>query len=204
MYSRWMPFVLARVLRQQQIPATILKTGNRSFFCTPIIVAALRWTSNTISHRHVRPTWSLPLILPAGLLSFLSPKDPDAEDETPEGKLVMCIKRSILCIQREQYDKAEQMLHLALRMAQDMQNKEGVTFIFDVMANLAMETEQYKKAERLFVTVMQRLLADGCEQDDIKVSTSMCRDCLGDSIRFVFEVDATHQFEDRSFGVAAR
>lgn len=89
----------------------------------------------------------------------------------------MCIKRSILCIQREQYDKAEQMLHLALRMAQDMQDKDGVTFIFDVMANLAMETEQYKKAKKLFVTVMQRLLADGCAQDDIKVSTT-CGDYL--------------------------
>lgn len=111
----------------------------------------------------------LGVFISAGLLSFLAPKDPEGED-TPEDKLVMTIKRSILCIQREQYAKAEQMLHLALRMAQDLQNKDGVTFIYDVMANLAMETEQYKKAEKLFVNVMQRLLQDGCKEDDIKVS----------------------------------
>lgn len=92
------------------------------------------------------------------------------DEETAEDKLINNIKRSILCIQRGEHQKAEQMLHLALRMAQDMQNKDGITFIFDVMANLAMEQGEFKKAEKLFVTVMQRLLADGYAQEDIKVS----------------------------------
>lgn len=81
-------------------------------------------------------------------------------DETPEDKLITTIKRSILCINRQQYDKAEQMLHLALRMAQDMQSKDGITYVYDVMANLAMEREQFQKAEKLFADVMRRLLAD--------------------------------------------
>lgn len=106
--------------------------------------------------------------LTASVLSFLVGKDPDGE-ETPEDKLVMAIKRSILCIQRGQYDKAEQMLHLALRMAQDLHSKDGVTYVFDVMANLAMERAEYKKAEKLFVSVMQRLLADGLKENDIKM-----------------------------------
>lgn len=92
------------------------------------------------------------------------------DEETAEDKLINNIKRSILCIQRGEHHKAEQMLHLALRMAQDMQNKDAVTFVFDVMANLAMEQGEFKKAEKLFVSVMQRLLADGFAQDDIKVS----------------------------------
>ncbi|XP_037957844.1 tetratricopeptide repeat protein 19 homolog, mitochondrial [Teleopsis dalmanni] len=83
------------------------------------------------------------------------------EDITPETKLVEAIKRSVLCIQREQFDKAEQMLHLALRMAQDINSKEGIIYIYDVMANLAMEREQYTKAEKLFADVMRSLLADG-------------------------------------------
>lgn len=107
-------------------------------------------------------------IISASLLTFLVGKDPEGE-ETPEDKLVMAIKRSILCIQREQYDKAEQMLHLALRMAQDLRSKDGITYVYDVMANLAMERAQYQKAEKLFVNVMQRLLQDGHPENDIKM-----------------------------------
>ncbi|KAH8324508.1 hypothetical protein KR074_008951 [Drosophila pseudoananassae] len=94
----------------------------------------------------------------------------DEKEETPEDKLVNTIKRSILCIQREQYDKAEQMLHLALRMAQDLQSKDGVTYVYDVMANLAMEREQFKKAEKIFTDVMKRLFADGHNEESPKVS----------------------------------
>lgn len=133
----------------------------------PITNITTLWCNTKYSQK--KQSTKLGVFIFAGLMSFLAPKDPEGED-TPEDKLVMTIKRSILCIQREQYAKAEQMLHLALRMAQDLQNKDGVTFIYDVMANLAMETEQYKKAEKLFINVMQRLLQDGCKEDDIKVS----------------------------------
>ncbi|XP_017069974.2 tetratricopeptide repeat protein 19 homolog, mitochondrial isoform X1 [Drosophila eugracilis] len=93
----------------------------------------------------------------------------DEKEETPEDKLVKTIKRSILCIQREQYDKAEQMLHLALRMAQDIQSKDGITYVFDLMANLAMEREQFKKAEKIFTDVMKRLFADGHTEESPKI-----------------------------------
>lgn len=91
------------------------------------------------------------------------------DEETLNDKLINTIKRSILCIQREQYDKAEQMLHLALRMAQDLKSKDGVTYVYDVMANLAMEREQYKKAEKLFTNVLQRLFSDGVSEVNPKV-----------------------------------
>ncbi|XP_026835720.1 tetratricopeptide repeat protein 19 homolog, mitochondrial isoform X2 [Drosophila erecta] len=96
----------------------------------------------------------------------------DEKEETPEDKLITTIKRSILCIQREQYDKAEQMLHLALRMAQDIQSKDGITYVFDLMANLAMEREQFKKAEKIFTDVMKRLFADGHTEESPKLQDS--------------------------------
>lgn len=101
----------------------------------------------------------------AGLLSFFFKSD----DETPEDKLIMNIKRSVLSMQRGEYKKAESMLHLALRMAQDLNHKDGITYIFDLMANLALECEQFSKAKKLFVSVMQRLMQDGYKEDDIKV-----------------------------------
>ncbi|XP_011200348.2 tetratricopeptide repeat protein 19 homolog, mitochondrial [Bactrocera dorsalis] len=91
------------------------------------------------------------------------------DEETPEDKLITIIKRSVLCIQRQEFDKAEQMLHLALRMAQDLQSKEGVTYIYDVMANLAMEREQFKKAEKLFAEVMKRLFSEGYGENSSQV-----------------------------------
>lgn len=95
-------------------------------------------------------------------------KDADPED-TPETKLINTIKRSILCIQKEQYEKAEQMLHLSLRMAQDLQSSNGITYVYDLMADLAMEREQYKKAEKIFVDVMKRLMSDGHGEDSPKI-----------------------------------
>ncbi|KAM7354543.1 tetratricopeptide repeat domain 19 isoform 2-T3 [Cochliomyia hominivorax] len=91
------------------------------------------------------------------------------KDEEPEDKLITTIKRSILCINREEYDRAEQMLHLALKMAQDLKNKDGITYVYDIMANLAMEREQFKKAEKLFVDVMRRLISDGLPLDNPKI-----------------------------------
>lgn len=91
------------------------------------------------------------------------------EDESPEGRLVMTLKRSIYLMQLNKMQKAEQMIHLALRMAQDIKHIEGITLCFDIMANLAMEMKQYEKSEKLFVAVIQRLFQAGTEQDDIKV-----------------------------------
>lgn len=96
-------------------------------------------------------------------------KLPKQDESTPEGKLVTTMKRTILCIQRGQYEKAEQMGHFALRMAQDMQHYDGITLVYDVLANLAHETGQHKKAESLYVSVLQRLLMKNVPPDDIRV-----------------------------------
>jgi len=60
------------------------------------------------------------------------------------------------------------MLHIALKMAQEQQSEEGVTYVYDVMANLAFDNDEYAKAEKLFVHLLQRLLASGMSQDDNK------------------------------------
>lgn len=91
------------------------------------------------------------------------------DEETPEDKLITTIKRAILSIQREEHEKAERILHMALRMAQDLQSKDGITYVYDAMANLAMERGDFEKAEKLFVSVMQRLFGDGASEDDLRL-----------------------------------
>lgn len=58
------------------------------------------------------------------------------------------------------------MLHIALKLAQEQRNSDGITYVFDIMANLAYDIGDYPKAHKLFVTVMQRLMADGVEAND--------------------------------------
>lgn len=101
------------------------------------------------------------------ILSWLGFTD---DDEKKESELIMTLKRAILCTQREQYAAAEQMLHLALRIAQQTGNQQGITYCYDLMANLAFDQFELDKAEPLFLSVLQRLLNNGSSQDDLKVN----------------------------------
>lgn len=107
----------------------------------------------------------LPCTLGFSILTLIGlEKKLSAEDE-----LILTIKHCILFIQRNELQKAEQLLHVALRQAQQVQHQNGITYIYDVMANLALEREQYDKAKELFVAVAQRIMADGVSEDDPKV-----------------------------------
>lgn len=112
------------------------------------------------------PFWEK--ILPEEI-TLLFKKLPVEDDSTDEGKLAITLKRVILCINRGEYEKAEQMAHLALRTAQSIQHYDGITLCYDIMANLAFEREQYQKAEKLFEDVLQRLLGKGVPQTDMQV-----------------------------------
>lgn len=114
----------------------------------------------------------LEYILPEEIIYLLKYK-PEETDVSPEERLKTLMKRTILCIQRGEYVKAEQMAHLALRMAQDLQHYDGTTMCFDIMANLAEFLNQHKKAEKLYTEVLKRLLMNGVPQDDIRVSLSV-------------------------------
>jgi len=72
-------------------------------------------------------------------------------------------------LQKGQFDKAEQMLHLALRQAQTIQHYDAITYIHDAMANLAFDIGDYHKAQTLFISVLQRLMVNGVSENDMKV-----------------------------------
>lgn len=61
------------------------------------------------------------------------------------------------------------MLHVALRLAQQTQNSDGITYVYDLLANVAFAQGELDKAETLFTNVMQRELAQGTTQDDLKI-----------------------------------
>lgn len=90
----------------------------------------------------------------------------EEEEEKRESQLITMIKLGILALQRGQLNKAEQLLHVALKAAQEAQNTQAVTYIFDLLANLAYQREEYTKAEKLFKDVLQRMFSDGMPEDD--------------------------------------
>ncbi|EZA58174.1 hypothetical protein DMN91_011710 [Ooceraea biroi] len=100
-------------------------------------------------------------------LHYLLGIEDTSEEDVPE--IILTIKRSILLIQKGQFDKAEQMLHLALRQAQTIQHYDAITYIHDAMANLAFDTGDYRKAQTLFKSVLQRLMSNGAAEDDMRV-----------------------------------
>ncbi|XP_012229823.1 tetratricopeptide repeat protein 19 homolog, mitochondrial [Linepithema humile] len=107
----------------------------------------------------------LAVSLPTLIFNFLL----GIEDTDEEPEVITTIKRSVLLIQKGEFEKAERMLHLALRQAQTIQHYDAVTYVYDVMANLAFDTEDYHKAEKLFVSVLQRLMSNGASEDDMRV-----------------------------------
>ena len=46
--------------------------------------------------------------------------------------------------QKENFDKAEQLFHIGLKMATDMQHQNGITYVLDLMANLALEVVRHQ------------------------------------------------------------
>ncbi|CAK1551438.1 unnamed protein product [Leptosia nina] len=133
-----------------------------------------RFLQVRLHHKLVYPALSFKKIPPVrgttcsigfSLLTLIGlEKKLNAEDE-----LILMIKHCILFMQRYEYGKAEQLLHVALRQAQQMKHETGVTYIYDVMANLALQTERLDQAKKLFVEVAQRLIANGVNQEDIRI-----------------------------------
>ncbi|XP_011252025.2 tetratricopeptide repeat protein 19 homolog, mitochondrial isoform X2 [Camponotus floridanus] len=99
--------------------------------------------------------------LPTLILNFLLGID-DSDEEVPE--VIMMIKRSILLIQKGEFTKAEQIY-----TQHKKKHYDAITYIYDVMANLAFDTGDYRKAENLFVSVLQRLVSNGASEDDMRI-----------------------------------
>ena len=45
---------------------------------------------------------------------------------------------------------------MALKTAQDLNEDDGITYVYDMLANVAFQRGEYKKAERLFTEVLNR------------------------------------------------
>ncbi|XP_077020098.1 tetratricopeptide repeat protein 19, mitochondrial isoform X2 [Tamandua tetradactyla] len=74
--------------------------------------------------------------------------------------------QSQLSIMKDEPEEAERILHDALRLAYQSNNKAAITYTCDLMANLAFIQGQLENAEKLFKATMSYLLGGGMKQED--------------------------------------
>ncbi|XP_036924780.1 tetratricopeptide repeat protein 19, mitochondrial isoform X1 [Sturnira hondurensis] len=88
-----------------------------------------------------------------------------AGDEV-EAEIILLLKRAKLSIMKDEPEEAELILHDALRLAYQSDNKKAITYTYDLMANLAFIRGQLENAEKLFKAAMSYLLGGGMQQED--------------------------------------
>ncbi|XP_062966429.1 tetratricopeptide repeat protein 19, mitochondrial isoform X2 [Cynocephalus volans] len=89
-----------------------------------------------------------------------------AAEDAAEAEIIRLLKRAKLSIMKDEPEEAELILHDALRLAYQSNNKKAITYTYDLMANLAFIRGQLENAEELFKATMSYLLGGGMKQED--------------------------------------
>uniref|UniRef100_A0A2K6FCJ8 Tetratricopeptide repeat protein 19, mitochondrial n=1 Tax=Propithecus coquereli TaxID=379532 RepID=A0A2K6FCJ8_PROCO len=94
-----------------------------------------------------------------------------AEDEDEaEAEIIQLLKRAKLSIMKDEPEEAELILHDALRLAYQRDNKKAITYTYDLVTlvdNLRrVDAREGLLAEQLFKATMSYLLGGGMKQED--------------------------------------
>ncbi|KAK9510676.1 hypothetical protein O3M35_005412 [Rhynocoris fuscipes] len=177
MYKKIFKFLISSTVFGKQ--SSLLKTFNSRPLTNPFFIKDLKFKNPSyfLSTESVLFSRPIPVINKHSktfnkylLLGTFFGLFPNSKDEENDSELITTIKRAILLIQRDEFKSAEQMLHLALKIAQEQQNEDGITYIYDLLANLAFAQGHHSKAEKLFLGVLQRLTSKGIQEDDLKIN----------------------------------
>lgn len=71
--------------------------------------------------------------------------------------------------QNGDYNAFEETLHEALKIAIDLQNVDGISHVYDVLANGALMNKEYDKAKDLFNKLIKRLYDQGYMKNDLNI-----------------------------------
>jgi len=116
------------------------------------------------SYQENSKTYS-PRIILAGIAAVVTSIKED-QTSADEEKIIHMIKLAKLSAQRKDFNKSEQLLHLAFRSAQQLNHQKAQKYIIDEMANNAYELGDFRKAEKLFKEMLRRIITDGTSPDD--------------------------------------
>ncbi|XP_042647503.1 tetratricopeptide repeat protein 19, mitochondrial isoform X2 [Tyto alba] len=106
--------------------------------------------------------------LAGGALGFLGALSFFARDveEDSEDAIILLLKRAKLSVMKGELGEAEQVLHQALRLSQQSENRKAIVYTYSMMANVAFMQGQLDDAEKLYKASMSYLLAEDTKEDD--------------------------------------
>ncbi|XP_035416877.1 tetratricopeptide repeat protein 19, mitochondrial isoform X2 [Cygnus atratus] len=100
-----------------------------------------------------------------GFLGALSLFPRDAEEDG-EAAIVLLLKRAKLSTMKGELAEAERVLHQALRLAHQSDDRRAIVYTYSMMANVAFMQGQLDNAEKLYKAAMSFLLAGDTKEDD--------------------------------------
>lgn len=148
--------------------------------------AAVRRSSWKVPHLPFFGLFAAPpqrVLLFAGVAEsiFLSQSTPVISEKQREGLregMILDIKRSILKLREGLFKEAEDILHIALGVARQIEDPRGEVYILDMLANIYFEEKRYDLAEATFKDVLRRELQSGKPENTegiIEVSAKLAR-----------------------------
>lgn len=117
---------------------------------------------------------NIPIMSLLGILGFFrGMNNDDIEEEkaklTDEQKMKkmkpieLCVAKGVLAMCDQEYSKANELFHQALHIAQNENDDEKETLILNLLASNYFECGDLVSAERLFINLMKRFIAEGAE-----------------------------------------
>ncbi|XP_061219538.1 tetratricopeptide repeat protein 19, mitochondrial isoform X2 [Neopsephotus bourkii] len=109
--------------------------------------------------------WARPV---GGALTFLGafslfPRD---AEEDGEDAIILLLKRAKLSVMKGELGEAEKLLHEALRLSHQSENRKAIIYTYSMMANVAFMQGQLDNAEKLYKASMSYLLSGDTKEDD--------------------------------------
>ncbi|XP_030328500.1 tetratricopeptide repeat protein 19, mitochondrial isoform X2 [Strigops habroptila] len=112
-----------------------------------------------------RRRWARPAGGALGFLGAFSLFPRDAEEDG-EDAIILLLKRAKLSAMKGELGEAEKLLHEALRLSHQSDNRKAIIYTYSMMANVAFMQGQLDNAEKLYKASMSYLLAGDTKEDD--------------------------------------
>lgn len=81
----------------------------------------------------------------------------------------LVIAKGVLAMCDQDYNKASDLFHKALRLAQDEDDEERETLVLNLLASNFFESGDLVSAEKLFIDLMKRMIAHDVEPTDLAI-----------------------------------